>query len=174
MFSLLYYLSILPYPLPIVKHYFHIFCEINFSLSLCYTALSNMSFRGGAKPRRGNLPVQCLFLRYFSIDCTRRLPRRMASSRHAPRNDKLDTFCTLHSVFCISSVSSININLNFPYFRRISFKRTGNNLSDDGARRAGESRKNLNGNPMLPGQFHAAIMENLGAVSDEFQHFFVR
>ena len=78
---------------------------VNFSLSLCYTAPSNMSFRGGAKPRRGNLPVQCLFLRYFSIDCTRRLPRRMASSRHAPRNDKLDTFC-------ISSVSSININLN--------------------------------------------------------------
>ena len=70
--------------------------------------------------------------------------------------------------------SALNINLNFPCFRRISFKRTGNNLSDDGARRAGESRKNLNGNPMLPGQFHAAIMENLGAVSDEFQHFFVR
>ena len=94
----------------------HVIESSNFSLSLCYTAPSNMSFRGGAKPRRGNLPVQCLFLRYFSIDCTRRLPRRMASSRHAPRNDKLDTFCTLHSAFCISSVSSININLSFPLF----------------------------------------------------------
>ena len=88
MFSLLYYLSILPYPTTIVKHYFHIFCDANFSISSSLAPhYPSMSFRGGAKPRRGNLPVGCLLLQYFLMDWSRRLPRRMAGFRHAPRND---------------------------------------------------------------------------------------
>ena len=72
--------------------------SLNFSLSFCCTAPPDMSFRGGAKPRRGNLqhrstriyaPINIEYLRFtMLIGCfrirpqSRRLPRPFG-----PRND---------------------------------------------------------------------------------------
>ena len=46
-------------------------------------------------------------------------------------------------------------------------------ITNNGTRFSGEGGQHLHLDPIFPCKFHAAIMEHLGAVFDQRQHFFI-